>query len=67
MSTFSPSVRIRFTKTEWAEVQSLVKTCKAEKHLDAVFIYLNLYVNGAFHFTAMPRTVSNSIFLIELT
>ncbi|KAK6640442.1 hypothetical protein RUM44_012136 [Polyplax serrata] len=53
----SPSVRIRFTKTEWAEVQSLVKTCKAEKHLDAVFIYLNLYVNGAFHFTAMPRTI----------
>ncbi|EEB20294.1 hypothetical protein Phum_PHUM610150 [Pediculus humanus corporis] len=53
---FREPVKIRLTKSEWEEIQSIISLCKKTNLNSGGFIFMKLFLNKAFLFTSTIRT-----------
>ena len=52
-------VQIRVTLTDWNNVRTLYERLSTEQHLDAVYVFVRLRYERAFHFVACKTEVGS--------
>ncbi|XP_053330794.1 snRNA-activating protein complex subunit 1 [Spea bombifrons] len=56
-----PKRQIRISLKDWSEVQSFHQDLISANHLDAAYVFLQMRLKRAFHFTAMPKFLTFQI------